>query len=527
MPAVRARAARTRVNERAMRRRTFLGTGAAAALYALAPARAARAARALTVSAYLRAPRERGAWRSRYGAYDPLYLASGNWGGNLLCAALYEGLYRRDGRGQIKHAMVAETRADPGRRHWELRLATTPGAEQISATDVAQRLRWVFSHSRRLKEDPDIATPIRAVIGVYGGWITDIDASGPHTVTIRGRQALPYLTAVLAEPALRIPLSPPDERAARAGDGPMALRERPQTYGIGADRYSVSGTFFELVPRNGAVMRQAAGPIDLMALQGAEGRSVLLARGRVDVALQLNGKRAAAQSTVLVHTTRQAVGVSLGGKLAQIQGTRAGAALRATLGTREVLRENAPYGTRHGANAPSNGFGCASRTPAPGRDARSALPMIEGKVRCGGTKEYRAVAERAAHTLRAHGVDAEVGSGQTASEIGFHRIDDTADPRLAVLRVLPYPGSTQARGRPEYPAEVRENLVAMMASATPAQAREHACKVLEWSAKHHPWLMLGWLRTGTGVGPAVTGHESARRTRALDLDNLVEQWSVR
>ena len=362
------------------------------------------------------------------------------------------------------------------------------------------------------------------MIAAYGAWITAIEATGGDTIRIEARTALPYLTRVLAEPTMRIPLSAPEARAAQPGDGPMALAETPEGYRIGAHWRAVSGTFFDLIPRTGARLRTPARGAELVAMRGARARGALVANGRTDVALALGRAPAGRRTRVLMHTLRRGIGADLKGNLAHVRATGAGEALERVLSRIDVLRSAAPYGTRERGGAPSAGLRCPQT--ARRRDAEG-LEAVTARVRCAGERGYEAVARKAVEVLRAHGVDAREGESRSRSEIVFGTIHDNADPRLSVLRVLPFPGSAQGRGRATYPPHVRDALVRMMVSETPAGARPEACTLAQWSAEHHPWMMLGWVRSGTAVGPRVEHTGRARGARWLDLDEVVEHWRVR
>ena len=510
-----------------MRRRTFLASPLAAS-GAWAGAARARTPRAISITANLRAPHGEIARLSRYGVYDPLCLASAHAGGALLCAALYEGLYRRNGRGLVQNGLVRETRADRTRKRWTLRLAAPQGGTAVDAQRIAQRLAWVFAHSAEIKEDPGIEAPTRAMVAAYGAWITTIEARDASTLQIEARTALPYLSAVLAEPTLRIPLSAPDAPDAVPGDGPLYLAEIPDAYRLGAQGHEVSGTFFDLLPRSGARLRTPERGVELIAMRGARARGALVGHGRTDVALDLKRAETGRTTRVLRHTLRWGIGAALKGNLRKIRDTSADGALERLLSRNDVLRSAAPYGTREKSSAPATGLRCENRPERASReeDAR-ALATITSTVRCAGAPGYEDVARKAVEVLRGEGIDARVGASPRESEIVFGTIYDNADPRLSALRIWPFPGSRQSRGRATYPPHVRDIIVRMMRSRTPAQARPEVCALAQWNAERHPWMMLGWVRSGTALGPRVEHTARAKGARWLDLDELVERWRVR
>ena len=138
-----------------MRRRTFLaGALAGAGAWGGAWTAGARQARAISITANLRAAHGGIARQSRYGTYDPLCLASAHAGGALLCAALYEGLYRRDGGGNIKHALARETRADAARKRWTLRLAAPQGGRRSARGASRSGCGGCSGEARRSRRTP-------------------------------------------------------------------------------------------------------------------------------------------------------------------------------------------------------------------------------------------------------------------------------------------------------------------------------------------------------------------------------------
>lgn len=478
-------------------------------------------------------PRNRPVFETAYGIFDPVYLASASWGGQLLCSALYEGLFARSPIGTALPRLVAHTARRSDARVWQFHLAlpAQDGKAQPrpDAVAVARRLRQVFAASEAILASPDISSSARSTIGSYGRWIADINAFSAHVVEIRGHVPIPLLPEALTEPALRIPLSEPTQTEAQPGDGPMALVETPSDYRPGADDIDLRGTFFDLIPRHGALRRQVQRPIEMVALPKASRRTEALRTGHIDVAINIRGAAPPEGATVLTHPGETGLALAISPQIAGDEPGKMARALRTWLTQARVLDRETTHGTRPGRNLPMRRSYCRQDTGTNrGTNARQVLTRLapSGRIRCATPRRFGKVALAISEALHKTGWDVTVVGNNEEAELALHRIAESNDPRIALMRVLQ---DRRTGGRQDMSigsATAQQGMNLMFASPERRVVLEQACHVAGWVENHHPWAVLGWPRQASAVNRELEA-AAARDLDPNNLDNVVERWKAR
>ena len=512
-----------------MQRRTFLAMStAAAAVTATTPTISVKT---LTVAAFLKAPIHEPAIKTEHAVYDPIFLASGNWGGQLLCSALYDALYVREPNGRIKPALAVETQVSTDRKRWKIKLGLPAynGRRQPSpnAHTVAQRLRDVFSTKDKIQKSKNLAGRVRSTIATYGNWIKSIETAGSDTIVFVGHVPIPYLRHILAEPALRIALSPPTETFAMPGDGPMALVYLPAAYHPQTNDKELRGTFFELVPRNGPLRRRTHRRIELLALPDAHRRTTALRGKHAQLAINIRRAPTPPTSKVFTHLNGRGIGMHVAPQLNRPNIAATTHALRQWLIHTKTMDAESPYGALNTANLPTRFLGCARATTLTQHNrTRAIFELIESTrpVRCVAPKRFQKIAEAVVQSLQRAGLASKHAQTNEEAELTLKPISDNADPRIALTDLLPFPGILEQPAIP-YPADISNAITTMLTARTRKAATAQACIVAQWCETQYPWAMLGWIREAT----ATSANLDTGETPGLDptnLDNVIDNWTL-
>ena len=509
-----------------MRRRAFLS------LPALALATRTRAAskpRTLTVAAHLHAPAREPVLETRFGVFDPIYLASASWGGRILCSALYDGLYVRTAHGTVRPGLAASAQRSDDATVWHLRLAVPPREgrwrRHPDAVAVARRLQQVFAASEAIFATKDVSKRVRSTIGAYGRWITSISAFDAETVEIRGRAPMPLLPYALGEPALRIPLSDPTRTEAQPGDGPMALAELPREYRAQGKGFVPLGTYFNLIPRQGPLRREAARAIELVALPGGIRRTAALRRGSAHIAVNVQDAPVPEGARVITHDGEIGLALLFDPEVMREDAGATANALRRWLWHRKVLHRRSVHGARRGRNLPMR----RSRCREPGREDSQAREVLRAaapkhSVRCAAHAGHRKVGKSIAEALGEVGWDVSVVRHSEEAELVLHAVAENPDPRIALSSLLQHPRNAGGRGVEIASRSGQQAAQRMYGATSPQDALRYACDLARWVETRHPWAMLGWPLQASAMVPGMrTGRTATLRPGSLD--HVVDEWT--